>query len=542
MAEHSGIDELWEQRRSTAGGDAGHAMGGQQLSEEVAPGSHGQVGPPQVAPGSPLILELIEPPNTHYAKPRWSPEDETYASMTTGVPGVTYDPLLGHAARELAAFYALERQMATSGGLQFILDAAGAPEWDVLRTMLVTSDPGMDAVSERVRNFAPESGSVRIGVGESYPAAPPLRRYVAILVSSSPLRLDPVSRRQATRSTVTISGSLPRSHARLRAVVHRPDGAWDAAEATTKGPRRFELEVDTGLEAGVMSVELIADRATGPHPLAQLEFYVDTPLASRFEGQWPGDESHVVTAQDAEQLAHRLLNDDRARARLPRLPRDKALDRIARGHSRDMRDNDFTGHTSPNTGTLADRFKNAGYGALFRAENIATNHSLHDAQAGLLASLAHRRNILAEDPTRVGIGVAIKPGEDRDTYYVTQVFAKPPRRVNVPAAVATIKRRLAEARQAAGLRAFRWDPNLARVAGETAKSRSPTPKRVLKKAERWARRGAAASVSKVGEVDVLQVPKLATDKRYRRLGVGVYQTKAPAGEVPTVVVVIIAAG
>ena len=156
----------------------------------------------------------------------------------------------------------------------------------------------MAALQERIAKFAPDSGTVRIGVGESYPATPPLRRYIAILVSSSPLRLDPVAREQESGDTVRVAGYLPASYQKLRAVIQRPDGSWEDSEARRTGRDRFELRIPMGREPGIMSVELIADRETGPHPLAQLEFHVDTPLASRFEGRWPGDETHVVTAED----------------------------------------------------------------------------------------------------------------------------------------------------------------------------------------------------------------------------------------------------
>lgn len=540
----------WIESLSTDDGPTGLSQstpGGGQGDDEAP-----QPFEPRARPGQPLLVELVEPPNTHYGKARWTEADEVFAKLADDLDAVDYDPLLGHAARELAAFYALERQMAPSGSLQFILDSAGAPEWDVLRTMLVTNDTGLKSLDERVRMLAAEAkGPIRIGVGESYPAVPPLRRYLAILVSTSPLELNPVPRLLKAGGTVTLSGRLPARYKDLKAVALTPEGRWETIKAERGRDESFVATLDVGDVDGVLSIELIAQRATGPHPLAQLELMVGGGIPEQFEGSWPPDESDITTSAQAEVLALKLLNQDRVHAHLPALVRDPRLDRVARGHSRDMRDNGFTGHTSPSTGTLGDRLKKAHYPALFRAENIATNQSLHDAQTGLLSSLAHRRNILATAPNRVGIGVAIrspKPAaagtqtKGKKLFYLTQVFAKPSERIDPARALTRIKERLNAARVAAKRSPLRWDKALARVAQSAAKTGKATPSSVLDAAKRYARRGAAASVSSLGGLDGLEVPGLVTDKRYRRIGVGVFQTTPAPGEVPTILVVIVAAG
>ncbi len=533
--------ESVQQRRSTA-----HSRSAQP-THRGAEHSERRLGDgptaPRTRPGAPLVIDLVEDANSHYGKARWTEADVTYAQLSRAVTGVTYDPLLGHAARELAAFYALERQMAPSGGLQFILDSAGAAEWDVLRTMLVTSDTGLDSLQSRLERLVEEAGEpIKVGIGESYPASPPLRRYIAVLISTSPLTLNPVPRRAKVSEQVTLSGRLSAGLRKLRAVVLRPDGSWDSLDAVRGPDRSFVVTVTTGDEAGMLSVELIADRATGPHPLAQLEIAVEVPLGTRFEGRWPPDESDITTRADAERLALELLNADRQRGGLAALRRAPALDAIAGGHSADMRDSGFTGHTSPRTGTLGDRLKRAGYSAVFRAENIATNQNLHDAQAGLVASLAHRRNILSKEATAVGIGVAIRESGDKRIYYLTQVFAKPVERIDPAEALFEVKKRLSAARKRQGLSSLRWDAELALVARTVARGHAPSPGRALEAAKELARRGAAASVSTLGELGGLVVPKLAVDRRYRRLGVGIHQRASEPGEVPTIIVVIIAAG
>jgi uncharacterized protein YkwD len=79
---------------------------------------------------------------------------------------------------------------------------------------------------------------------------------------------------------------------------------------------------------------------------------------------------------------------------------------VAYGHSKEMFEKDYFSHTSPVSGDLADRLMNAGVLYSQAGENIAANYI--DAPAtveGWLNSEGHRKTMLNEDYTHLGIGV-----------------------------------------------------------------------------------------------------------------------------------------
>ena len=118
-----------------------------------------------------------------------------------------------------------------------------------------------------------------------------------------------------------------------------------------------------------------------------------------------------------------LVNRDRHVARLPPLVPDPALAAVARGHSRDMLDNDFFAHISPTTGSPLDRVRRAGLIVPRLMENIGRNSSLEELERGLMASPGHRSAILDRQVTHVGIGVAVAaPDPDGVVVIATQLF------------------------------------------------------------------------------------------------------------------------
>lgn len=127
-------------------------------------------------------------------------------------------------------------------------------------------------------------------------------------------------------------------------------------------------------------------------------------------------------APEASALAEMLeaINEARAEAELPPLERDAALDAVARAHTLEMVDAQELTHVSATSGTPQQRVSAAGVEATSVAENVAMHHDVSAAQAALLASEAHRANMLSDDLTHVGLG-AVRAG---DFVYVTQLFAE----------------------------------------------------------------------------------------------------------------------
>jgi len=132
-----------------------------------------------------------------------------------------------------------------------------------------------------------------------------------------------------------------------------------------------------------------------------------------------------------EQRFFDLTNLQRSRSRVTPLAADSVLADIARLHSEDMLRRRFFSHVNPDRQTPADRVAAVvGRRARASAENIwmrsgavpptGLSRLVDDAFAQLMASPAHRSNILNARLTHLGVGVASTASELR----ITQLFAR----------------------------------------------------------------------------------------------------------------------
>lgn len=134
-------------------------------------------------------------------------------------------------------------------------------------------------------------------------------------------------------------------------------------------------------------------------------------------------DAHYTTAfQSAQEIqAGNLLNSDRARYALSPLVIDPELSRIARMKSADMRDNHYFAHTSPTYGDVRQMLAKFGYSYAAAGENIAHHRDVEKAQAALISSPGHRRNMLSRAYTKAGIGIAL---DENGYVYLTQIFCR----------------------------------------------------------------------------------------------------------------------
>ncbi len=135
----------------------------------------------------------------------------------------------------------------------------------------------------------------------------------------------------------------------------------------------------------------------------------------------PGVSAEVLAM---EQLAHSMINDERARdGDAPLILRDD-LRRVARAHSEDMVARNFFDHTNPDNETPWDRMRAAGITWSSAGENIAWNNYANQAEIavqGWMNSTGHRNNILNGGFTHTGMGVAF---DGAGGAYFTQVFIR----------------------------------------------------------------------------------------------------------------------
>lgn len=147
----------------------------------------------------------------------------------------------------------------------------------------------------------------------------------------------------------------------------------------------------------------------------------------------PSPSLNPAAHQDLERELLALTNQYRIRQGLRALKQDDALVQIAREHSAGMAAQGYISHQLP-AGDLKARMNRAGYRYEIARENVARAPSVLEAQNALVASPGHASNILANDVTRVGIGVVRRlPPHDRELY-ITEIFASPQEEF-LPAAV-----------------------------------------------------------------------------------------------------------
>jgi len=169
-----------------------------------------------------------------------------------------------------------------------------------------------------------------------------------------------------------------------------------------------------------------------------------------------------------EQQLLTLTNQYRIDQGLRPLTPDDALTRMAREHSRDMAWQGFISHDEP-SGNLKARMDRAGYAYTVARENVACALSVAIAQNLLIESPPHKGNILAEDVSRVGIGIARYQPPFNKQLYITEIFVTP-RDAYPPAEVQSLVReRVNELRQQ-GAGSMIPDPDLERMAWRSVDS------------------------------------------------------------------------
>lgn len=384
-------------------------------------------------------------------------------------------------------------------------------------------------------------------------ATAPLGRDMALLLvalQESFVEVDPVPRGLPLGGSAVLHGRLLPPYIRPKAMATEPGGR--VARMTLGGDAsRFEATLHCAAK-GVYQVELIGEDRLGDAVLANFPVYcgVDPPSAMR-QLRRPGGDTFAGVA-DAETILLKLLNIDRAAARLPPLSADAALANIARAHSADMHDHDFFGHVSPSTGSAADRVRRAGLEAELVLENLARACSPGEVEWWLMKSPGHRSNILNADVTHVGIGIVMEDrgGGARDLW-VTQLFSKPAGVFDEARTSSELHRRIDQMRRGRDLRVLGVDPVLEQMAARTARELAasglkqeqaevPIKQALRRLGDRYhSLRSVFAVASGIQQLDLLSSPALA-DVNAAGLGLGVARGQRPDRSHALYIVIIVA--
>jgi len=226
-----------------------------------------------------------------------------------------------------------------------------------------------------------------------------------------------------------------------------------------------------------------------------------------------------------------LANQHRILSGLPELVLDEALTRIAREHSVGMAQQDFISHTLQ-WGDLQSRITRAGYPLEVARENVASAPTIGMAQRALIDSPEHDNNILANDVTRVGIGIARCPDPLSRKLYITEIFAAPREEYQSESVQKTLISRIDDLRQN-GAGSMLPNPELEKMASDSLQSISMPYRREelqdvlrastkdLGNSERMKLTGVQANVQLVHNPNKISIPNYAPEGQARSYGTAV---------------------
>jgi uncharacterized YkwD family protein len=124
-----------------------------------------------------------------------------------------------------------------------------------------------------------------------------------------------------------------------------------------------------------------------------------------------------------EQEVVRLVNVERQKQGLQPYKHNSQVSSIARRKSEDMRDKNYFSHQSPTYGSPFEMLNQFGVEFTAAGENIAKGQKTAQAvMNSWMNSPGHRKNILSEKFTEIGVGLAKNAN---GTTYWTQMFIRP---------------------------------------------------------------------------------------------------------------------
>ncbi|MEZ0311986.1 MAG: CAP domain-containing protein [Myxococcota bacterium] len=445
-----------------------------------------------------------------------------------GQPPPGLDPRLCTVAEDMARLSGTGRPPPYRA-IEFALARYGvvepSPQLVILRTREGESLDHVVAELERqidspLRSMPPRrvgAGSVSIGDGSM---------VVVLVLQQSFIDLEPVPRELAMGARVRLRGRVLDPYGTPELFVTRPDGSTVKQTLSARAGHAFNGSVDCPAE-GRQQVELIGTGARGPQVLANFPVWcgIDAPSSVRIEMPNTGD----VGVAETEQQIFDLVNRERREFGLPPVAWDERAAEVARGHSEDMRDNDFVGHVSPSTGGPSDRARAAGLASPLLLENVAFAHSADEAHAGLMNSPGHRANILNSEVTHVGIGVVMAAGGSNPELYATELFTRVVGPVDLRSARTAVQRALEAQRSRSKLAPLASDKALDSLAQSFAVALARSGGEAKPPSlERAARRYATVTT----EIVVVADADRASSERLLRhgataIGIGVAQGRHP---------------
>lgn len=144
---------------------------------------------------------------------------------------------------------------------------------------------------------------------------------------------------------------------------------------------------------------------------------VGSPGAAKTVPDVQGSAGNSPTNEETEML--NLINSERSKAGLKPLSANNEVTKLARLKSKDIADKNYFSHVSPTYGSPFEMLKSYNVSYLYAGENLAKNQNVQAAHQSLMNSPGHKKNIMSNNFTEVGIGVVTSQG---NTKVYTQIF------------------------------------------------------------------------------------------------------------------------
>ncbi len=251
-----------------------------------------------------------------------------------------------------------------------------------------------------------------LGVG----AAAGEGRAVCVLVGVDRiLKLRNLSLAMEKPAKVLLKGDILGKVSDLHLVVQTPDLKFLKPTVKIKGKQLTAVLPLSGPE-GCYRVELLGDLGYGPSVLNLFGTRVgaaspDAPGCGAAGLNLEGAAAGLQSKNRAWALFH-AVNAMRKSLGVDPLKPNPALARAALDHGRDMKTNDFFGHTSPTRGSLEERMASAKVPFSAAAEVLTEADGPLEAAENLAASPSHLSSVLDVAFTHMGVAV-VKRSEGR---------------------------------------------------------------------------------------------------------------------------------
>ena len=171
---------------------------------------------------------------------------------------------------------------------------------------------------------------------------------------------------------------------------------------------------------GAFTVQVVADVATGPRPVLEVQTYADAEPPQQMPNlAAPGEVAATGVADERDALV-RMVQALRSHEGVPQLRHDARLDAIAAAHAQRMKNAHTIGH-DVGDGDPAQRLQNAGLSAVEAGENVAHAQNVLLAHRALWQSPSHRANLQRAEYDTLGVAVL---GDPDGSVWVAEVFAR----------------------------------------------------------------------------------------------------------------------